>query len=104
MKTLITLLLSILPATQALAIECTERSAQVAGVITAKSTDNMTYCRAKIAIREFSAHTLCPLTPEDSAVTRGINFPLQNGHDCEIQVGQEISGVLISNGRDAYID
>jgi hypothetical protein len=88
---------------QAFAVTCETRSAFVRAVITERETDSLTYCRAKISIREFQAHSLCPLVAEDYGVQRGIEFPLENGHDCEIMVGQELNGELISDGINAYI-
>ena len=88
---------------QAYAFKCETRSAWIRAVVTERETDSLTYCRAKIRIQEFQAPTLCPLVVEDSVVQRGIEFPLSNGHDCEVYVGQELNGELISNGRIAYI-
>lgn len=88
----------------ATAYQCENRQAQVIAKVTAVETDNLTYCRAKVEFRLFQPHGLCPLTPEDAGIQKGLQFPLTNGHDCEISVGEEVSGVIISDGQNAYLE
>lgn len=67
--------------------------------ISKKMTNSLTYCVGTIdekSVELFFESSICPLALED-VLRMGVHFPLQNGHDCEISVGQKISGVLVLN-------
>ncbi len=86
--------------------ECTTTEGQVIATVTRVETDSMIFCKAYISIKSishYSAHMICPLSI-DSVVEEGIIFPLVNGHDCEVYVGDSISGYLLSNGKSIYLD
>ena len=74
------------------------KEAQIIAEIEETVSDSLTYCIAKLgtdSIKLFNESRVCPLSLSD-ILKKGVHFPLQNGHDCEIKSGQMISGVLIS--------
>lgn len=88
------------------AFSCSQNEAQVAMVVTSVETDSMHYCKAFVSeesISHFSEHIRCPLT-QSEVIAKGIDFPLVNGHDCNVEVGDVISGYLITSGNKIVID
>ena len=80
--------------------------AQIIAEITEVKTDSLTYCVAKISpesVSFFSENWLCPLSLE-VIVEKGISYPLMNGHDCEISMGEKITGVLIQDKGRIYFE
>lgn len=88
------------------AFSCTQDEAQVTMVVTSVETDSMHYCKAFVSeesISHFNEHIRCPLT-QSEVIAKGIDFPLVNGHDCNVEVGDVISGYLITSGNKIIID
>lgn len=77
-----------------------EGEAQIIAAVKEVRTNSLTYCNAIVdaaAVTHYSASGVCPL-PLARVIAEGIEFPLQNGHDCEVP--ETISGVLVlSHGR-----
>ena len=83
---------------------CNTEEALVTFSVTEVVTDNMHYCVAKTkatAFSYYSGHALCPLDLE-TIERMGVEFPLINGHDCEIP--DVISGVVVYDGRKIFLD
>lgn len=81
---------------------CDEYQAQIIADVVSVETDSLTFCRAKVSynsIKVFNPYgdnqyidgDICPLYRQE-VVTKGIDFPLINGHDCEVP--DEINGVI----------
>ena len=72
--------------------EC-QKEAQIIAKVTGRETDNLTYCKAQIGkIIQYNQSQVCPLDL-DEVLVRGVDMPLENGHDCNVP--EEISGVLV---------
>lgn len=85
---------------------CGTNEAQFIATVTEVETDSLTYCRAKVSyesITYFSGHFFCPLSRAD-LIELGVSLPLINGHDCEISVGDQISGIAVMEGQQIYLD
>tara|TARA_B100001971_G_scaffold84647_1_gene78184 strand:+ start:293168 stop:293473 length:306 start_codon:yes stop_codon:yes gene_type:complete len=85
---------------------CDTYEAQFIAKVTEVETDSLTYCRAKISaesIALYNEHILCPLDMSE-VIAKGISLPLINGHDCEVSVGEQISGYLYTRGNTIQLD
>ena len=70
--------------------------AQIYVVVTDRETDNLTYCRAKFdssSVRFFKANVTCPLDLSE-VIQKGLTLPLMEGHDCNVFIGDHLSGVI----------
>ena len=82
-----------------------QQEAQIIAKISGRATDSLTYCVAKIdpdSIVQYNINQLCPLNLSE-VLEMGIEFGLTNGHDCEVPVGETISGVLVKTRSGAII-
>lgn len=85
---------------------CDSYEAQFIGEVTKVETDSLTYCRAYVtqeSISYYNLHNFCPLYKTE-AIEQGIDFPLINGHDCEVYVGDTITGVLVKKNGKIILD
>lgn len=106
MKTLI-LIATVLAAQFAMAQNqpACQQEAQIIAKISGRDTDSLTYCVAKIdpaSIVQYNVNQLCPLDLAE-VLEQGIEFGLNHGHDCEVPVGSDISGVLVKTRSGAII-
>ena len=106
MKTLI-LIVTVLAAQFAMAQnqQACQQEAQIIAKIGSYDTDSLTYCVAKIdpkSIVQYNVNQLCPLDL-DEVLQQGIEYGLNHGHDCEVPVGADISGVLVKTRSGAII-
>lgn len=88
------------------AMACDTYEAQVVAQIKEVKTDNMTYCTATFTADSFEVynqHVLCPLSL-GFVLQNGVEFNLENGHDCEIAEGKVISGYLYTKNGKVYLD
>lgn len=87
-------------------LACTTYEAQFIGKITSVETDSMMTCKAKftaVSISLYNEHFNCPLEM-DELIDNGIDFPLVNGHDCELNVGDQVSGYLYTTKTGISLD
>ncbi len=67
---------------------------------------SMTSCKAFIdaaQVRFFASSVVCPLDLTDLA-SEGVEVGLQNGHDCKLDVGADLNGVVIrAPGSDRLV-
>ncbi|MCP4912382.1 MAG: hypothetical protein GY909_04630 [Oligoflexia bacterium] len=85
---------------------CDTYEAQVIAKIEKVETDSMTYCTAKFTVdsfKMFNEHQLCPLSL-GYVLQNGVEFNLENGHDCEITNGEVITGYLYTKNGKVYLD
>ncbi len=71
--------------------------AQIIAKITGRSTNSLTFCTAKIdasSVRVYNQNGMCPMDLSE-VISKGIEMNLSNGHDCDINVGDEINGVIV---------
>ncbi len=83
---------------------CDNQEAQVIMNVVSVETDSLTYCRAVVSddsISSFNVYGVCPLSKVD-VVDLGVDFPLINGHDCEVP--EVISGVLVKKNQKIILD
>lgn len=69
--------------------------AQVSGV----KSKSLGHCTVDInveTIRQYNVNMTCPLDLSEVLVA-GVDVGLKNGHDCALEAGDEISGVLVLN-------
>lgn len=69
--------------------------AQVSGV-KSKSLGHCTVDINEQSIRLYNVNMTCPLDASEVLVA-GVEVGLKNGHDCALEAGDEISGVLVLN-------
>lgn len=89
-----------------LAQECLGE-AQIYVVVTGRETDNLTYCKATFDasnVRIFNSSVTCPLDLSE-VIQKGLSLPLMEGHDCNVFIGDHLSGVITKqkNGQ-IYLD
>jgi hypothetical protein len=71
--------------------------AQVIGKIQ-EVRKTLTSCRAFLTSNsDIRTSGICPLD-EGKLYSEGIEVGLKNGHDCKIETGESISGILVDNG------
>ncbi len=80
----------------AFASNCPNGEAQIIAKITSVQTDSMHYCVAYISEESISHYSsnIFSLLDKQEVIQKGIDFPLVNGHDCEITKGETLSGYL----------
>ena len=69
--------------------------AQIIAVVTETQKVGMDSCVAKLdprSIRQFNPSGVCPL--DISEALEGVEVGVKNGHDCALDIGQILSGVL----------
>ena len=85
---------------------CDTYEAQFIGEVTRVETDSLTYCKAYLShesVSHYNVHALCPLDLSE-VINEGIDFPLVNGHDCEVNRGEKLSGILVQDNNQIFID
>jgi uncharacterized protein YdbL (DUF1318 family) len=88
------------------AFSCETNEAQFIGQIVEVKTDSMHYCKAMFSVESISLyneHALCPLDVSE-VLENGVDFPLVNGHDCELSVGETLSGYLYTTKTGISLD
>ena len=86
------------------AMSCDFYAAQVSMKVVGVKTDSMTECKALVdydSIEVFNPHLFCPLS-EQAVIANGVDFPLENGHDCEVP--EVISGVIVKKNGKIFRD
>jgi hypothetical protein len=90
------ILASLIGTTNTFASSC-QGEAQIIAKIGERKTNSLSYCTAFVDISSVTFYQesgVCPL-PLEVVLQNGIQFPLKNGHDCDIQKGDSLSGVLV---------
>ncbi|WP_127717326.1 hypothetical protein [Halobacteriovorax sp. HLS] len=83
---------------------CSTYEAQIIADVVRVETDSMMTCKAFISaesIQMYNEHGLCGLKLEE-VLENGIDFPLINGHDCEVE--DTISGYLYTTKTGISLD
>ena len=86
------------------AFSCETFEAQIIADVERVETDSMMTCKAFISpstITLYNEHSLCPLDLSE-VLENGIDFPLVNGHDCEVE--GTISGYLYTTKTGISLD
>ena len=77
--------------------------AQLNGKIN-KIVKSFSSCRAFLSVdSNIQQSAVCPLD-EGKLNSEGIEIGLMNGHDCKMEVGDMISGILVDNGFTIYLE
>lgn len=103
MKVLVVMALAGLFAAPAMA--CEGEAQLIAPILKTAKTD-MSSCKAYINVSQvkfFSSSQVCPLILSEIAF-EGIEVGLVNGHDCRLDIGQEINGVVAKNKKGLALD
>ncbi|MBD64791.1 MAG: hypothetical protein CME62_06265 [Halobacteriovoraceae bacterium] len=103
MKNVIVLLSLVLSASS---FACQTYQAQILAKVSKVETDSLTYCKAYVdstRVEMYSEHGICPLSLE-SVMTNGVDLPLENGHDCEVRVGDTLTGYLVDDGNRIILE
>lgn len=85
---------------------CDQAEAQILAKVVVGDTDSMHYCRAIVtaeSIEIYNESEVCPLSKEE-VISKGVEFPLTNGHDCDVYRGDTITGVVYKKGEIIYLD
>jgi hypothetical protein len=83
---------------------CEQPEAQVIMNVVETRTDSLTFCKAYVSaasIEHYSESGICPLERQ-TVIELGVDFPLTNGHDCEVP--KTISGILIQKNNRIHLD
>jgi hypothetical protein len=89
---------------QASTFSCESYEAQIIATVDRVETDSMMTCKAFLnadSIELYNEHALCPLELSE-VLENGIDFPLVNGHDCEVE--GTISGYLYTTKTGISLD
>jgi hypothetical protein len=85
---------------------CDRHEAQIIAKIS-KVDKAYSSCVAQIELRDirfFSSSRVCPLDQVE-VLDLGVNVGLKDGHDCGLDVGDEINGIIYRfDGSDIFID
>lgn len=77
--------------------------AQIIGRIS-EVRKTLTSCRAFLsADTRIQTSMVCPLD-EGKLYSEGIEVGLMNGHDCRMEAGDTISGILVDNGHQITLE
>lgn len=77
--------------------------AQIIGRIS-EVRKTLTSCRAFLsADTRIQTSMACPLD-EGKLYSEGIEVGLMNGHDCKMEAGDSISGILVDNGHQIILE
>lgn len=77
--------------------------AQIIGKI-AEVKKSLTSCRAFLSnATSIQSSVVCPLD-EGKLFSEGFEIGLVNGHDCRMEAGDEVSGILVDNGSFIYLE
>lgn len=82
---------------------CLGEAQIIAPVTTYQET--MMSCKAFINLSKvihFKVNSTCPLDLADIA-SQGVEVGLKNGHDCAIEVGENLNGVVVRNAAGVLI-
>lgn len=83
---------------------CDEQYAQVVAKVVGVESNSLTTCKAMVSeesISYFGDHVVCGLSKSE-IISNGIDFPLVNGHDCEVP--DTIAGVLVKSGSKITVE
>ncbi len=73
--------------------------AQIIAQVSAVKSKSHSHCTVEInaeSIKQFNMNMTCPLDLSE-VLMAGVDVGLKNGHDCALDAGDEISGVLVLN-------
>lgn len=79
--------------------------AQVIAPIVSIESDNLRYCRVYIdpsKTRVYNESMVCPLDISE-VVAKGVEVGLQAGHDCRLQAGDELNGIIVKTKEGTII-
>lgn len=79
--------------------------AQVIAPIVSTQSDNLHYCRVYIdqsQARVYNESMVCPLDISE-VVAKGVEVGLKNGHECRLQSGEELNGIIVKTKTGSII-
>ena len=85
-------------------VRCDANEAQIIAEVVSVETDSMMTCKAMISAESvslFNEHSLCRLSLEE-VIENGVDFPLVNGHDCEVP--SQLNGYLVQKNGEIVLD
>lgn len=74
---------------------CSQYEAQFFGKVT---TYDSATCQYTLQFSSFQGHILCPLDNLEASSTKLLD------KSCKLEIGDQISGVLVKNAKEFYID
>ncbi|MFZ3230943.1 MAG: hypothetical protein WA160_12115 [Pseudobdellovibrio sp.] len=81
------------------------QEAQIIAKVKAVETKTLSSCKVSIdikSIQHFSSSQACPLSIED-VLTSTVEVGLSSGHDCRLEAGDTLTGVLVKNSAGVIV-